>query len=64
MNVRDELCELEARIAFIAAASGALSCLAPDDLAAFGSQKAWEGLYSLTLEIEEKLREVNSKNVS
>ena len=57
--VVDELPYIEARVAFLHAACGALSSLDESDLAAFARTKTWEGLFYWLDDLEVMLRRLN-----
>ena len=59
MRVVDELPYIEARVAFLNAACGALSSLNESDLAAFGRSKTWEGLFYWLDDLETMLKRLN-----
>lgn len=59
VRVVDELPGVECRVAFLSAACQAL-CEQPE-LARGVTQKAWEGLFYWTLDLEAMLRELNEQ---
>lgn len=58
-SVADALVELEARVAFLADAAGALSSLS--DIEAFPQSQSWLGLCFFTRDIENALRRLNTQ---
>lgn len=60
-EIVDELPRLEARAAFISLACASLGMMPEMDFDAFCTRKAWEGLYYITQDLEDKLRELNQK---